>query len=207
MNCTAAANYSPAWSRGASSHLGCLVSRVGGSVDGLTVSTTGDLVVDARLAKSCPGILRQQMTLSLCGDLTLIVPRLDVIGGLKVASADGLQHALLIEVEVRTSVLNDVVLSPGTTADPFVIVKPRAPGKVFVLGTSSSNAKVSTGGFATAEAASLANMKSTERSARFTIDALHLLWTLPLAILVGVPLWFAAWLNWCGYGRCFGSHK
>jgi hypothetical protein len=41
----------------------------------------------------------------------------------------------------------------------------------------------------------------------FSRSALHLIWTLPFALLIGYPLWFAARLGWCGYGGCFGSHE
>ena len=41
--------------------------------------------------------------------------------------------------------------------------------------------------------------------AGFNKAALHLLWTVPLALLIGYPLWFAARLGWCGYGGCWGT--
>ena len=46
-----------------------------------------------------------------------------------------------------------------------------------------------------------------EKPAGFSIVAFHLLWTVPLALLIGFPLWVAARLGWCGYGGCFGSHE
>ena len=46
-----------------------------------------------------------------------------------------------------------------------------------------------------------------KKPAGFSIAAFHLLWTVPLALLIGYPLWFAARLGWCGYGGCFGSHE
>jgi len=44
-----------------------------------------------------------------------------------------------------------------------------------------------------------------KKPAGFSIAALHLLWTVPLALLIGFPLWFAARLGWCGFGGCWGS--
>lgn len=43
------------------------------------------------------------------------------------------------------------------------------------------------------------------KPAGFRIAAVHLLWTVPLALLIGYPLWFAARLGWCGFGGCWGS--
>ena len=43
-----------------------------------------------------------------------------------------------------------------------------------------------------------------KKSVGFSIAALHLLWTVPLALLIGFPLWFAARLGWCGFGGCWG---
>lgn len=34
---------------------------------------------------------------------------------------------------------------------------------------------------------------------------LHLLWTVPVAIIVSVPLWFWAGLSWCGISGCSGA--
>lgn len=52
----------------------------------------------------------------------------------------------------------------------------------------------------------MAEVRTTDRDTGLNRAALQLLWTLPVAILLGVPLWFAARLNWCGYGGCYGSH-
>lgn len=46
---------------------------------------------------------------------------------------------------------------------------------------------------------------SAKKPAGFSIAALHLLWTVPLALLIGYPLWVAARFNWCGFGGCWGS--
>jgi hypothetical protein len=53
----------------------------------------------------------------------------------------------------------------------------------------------------------LAKTAGANNRTGFSRSALHLIWTLPLALLIGYPLWFAARLNWCGYGGCFGSHE
>jgi len=46
-----------------------------------------------------------------------------------------------------------------------------------------------------------------KKSAGFSIAALHLLWTVPLALLIGFPFWVAARLGCCAYGGCFGPHE
>jgi hypothetical protein len=51
----------------------------------------------------------------------------------------------------------------------------------------------------------LTDSKKTGRSVGFTLATFHLLWTVPLALVIGYPLWFAARLNWCGYGGCWGT--
>ena len=38
-----------------------------------------------------------------------------------------------------------------------------------------------------------------------TWAALHLLWTIPLALVIGYPLWISARLGWCGFGGCWGT--
>ena len=43
-----------------------------------------------------------------------------------------------------------------------------------------------------------------KKPAGFRIAAVHLLWTVPLALLIGYPLWFGARLGWCGFGGCAG---
>ncbi len=40
-----------------------------------------------------------------------------------------------------------------------------------------------------------------------TLHALHLLWTLPLAWLIGVVLWFYQSTEWCGYGGCWAQSR
>ena len=46
---------------------------------------------------------------------------------------------------------------------------------------------------------------SAKKLAGFSIAAFHLLWTVPLALLIGFPLWIGARLGWCGFGGCWGS--
>ncbi|MEO5922119.1 MAG: hypothetical protein ABIQ01_13345 [Pseudolysinimonas sp.] len=43
------------------------------------------------------------------------------------------------------------------------------------------------------------------RRPRASRAGLHVLWALPLALIIGYPLWFAARLGWCGFGGCWGS--
>ena len=38
---------------------------------------------------------------------------------------------------------------------------------------------------------------SAKKPAGFSIAALHLIWTVPLALLIGFPLWISARLIWC----------
>ena len=45
---------------------------------------------------------------------------------------------------------------------------------------------------------------SAKKPAGFSNAALHLLWTVPLALLIGYPLWISARLTWCGFGGCYG---
>ena len=45
---------------------------------------------------------------------------------------------------------------------------------------------------------------SAKNQAGFSIAALHLIWTVPLALLIGFPLWISARLIWCGFGGCSG---
>jgi hypothetical protein len=83
INQTATANAAPSWSPGLTSNPGCTMAPWSSSVNGPTVSTSGDLVVDARSqASACAGVDLQQMTLSLGGNLTLLVGKFDVINGL-----------------------------------------------------------------------------------------------------------------------------
>lgn len=87
MNQTALANGAPTWSQGLSSAPGCTMAPWASSVNGSTVTTTGDLFIDARRpASGCSAVALQQMTLSLGGDLTLVVDKFDAINGLHVAA-------------------------------------------------------------------------------------------------------------------------
>ena len=154
MNQTAAANGAPSWSQGLTTSPGCTMAPWSSSVNGSTASTSSDLVVDARSsASSCAGVALQQMTLSLGGDLTLIVDKFDAINGLNVVSRDGATHTLTVKVEGASgSTNNDLSFSAGTTIDPKIKVFLQTPGKVTVNGTSSLGASIQAGSFATSGA-------------------------------------------------------
>jgi len=93
------------------------------------------------------------MTLSLGGDLTLIVDKFDAINGLNVVSRDGATHTLTVKVEGASgSTNNDLSFSAGTTIDPKIKVFLQTPGKVTVNGTSSLGASIQAGSFATSGA-------------------------------------------------------
>ena len=151
MNQTAAANAAPSWSQGLTSNPGCTMAPWSSSVNGSTVSTSGDLVVDARSqASACAGVALQQMTLSLGGNLTLLVDKFDAINGLNVVSRDGAAHTVTIKVEGASGSTNkDLSFSAGTTIDPKIKVLLQTPGKVTVNGTSSLGASIQAGAFAT----------------------------------------------------------
>jgi hypothetical protein len=51
----------------------------------------------------------------------------------------------------------------------------------------------------------LADTAVRVRQSGFTRSSLHLIWTVPLALAIGYPLWFAARLGWCGFGGCWGT--
>jgi hypothetical protein len=44
-----------------------------------------------------------------------------------------------------------------------------------------------------------------EKTGKQKPPALHLLWTVPLALLLGYPLWVAAEFTWCGISGCGGG--
>ena len=68
MNQTATANAVPSWSLSLTSNPGCTMAPWSSSVNGSTMATSGDLVVDARSqASACAGVALQQRTLSLGG--------------------------------------------------------------------------------------------------------------------------------------------
>ena len=123
-------------------------------MNGSTVSTSGDLVVDAQSqASACAGITLQQMTLSLGGNLTLLVGKFDAINGLNVVSRDGAAHTLTFKVEGASgSTNNDLTFSAGTTIDPKIKVALQTPGKVTVNGTSSLGVLIQASAFATSGA-------------------------------------------------------
>jgi hypothetical protein len=123
-------------------------------VNGSTVFTSGDLVVDARSqASACAGVALQQMTLSLGGNLTLLVGKFDAINGLNVVSRDGAAHTLTVKVEGASGSTNkDLTFSAGTTIDPKIKVALQTPGKVTVNGTSSLGASIQASAFATSGA-------------------------------------------------------
>lgn len=95
------------------------------------------------------------MTLSLRGDLTLIVGKFSTASGLNVASGDGATHTLTIKVEGGGSTNKDLAFSAATTIDPKVKVLLQTPGKVIVNGTSSLGASIQAGSFATSGAVNL----------------------------------------------------
>lgn len=154
MNQTAQANGAPSWSQGLSSTPGCTMAPWASSVNGSTVSTTGDLFVDARQpASGCLAVALQQMTLSLGGDLTLVVGKFDAINGLHVVSADGTPHALTIKVEGTGGTTNtDLSFSASTTVDPLIKVALQTPGKVTINSPATLNASIVSGGLATSGA-------------------------------------------------------
>ena len=49
---------------------------------------------------------------------------------------------------------------------------------------------------------------TTVRLRRFglTRSSLHLIWTVPVALVIGFPLWIAALLGTCGFGGCWGGN-
>ena len=154
MNQNATANAAPSWSPGLTSNPGCIMAPWSSSVNGSTVFTSGDLVVDARSqASACAGVAFQQMTLSLGGNLTLLVGKFDAINGLNVVSRDGAAHTLTIKVEGASGSTNkDLSFSAGTTIDPKIKVALQTPGKVTVNGTSSLGASIQAGAFTTSGA-------------------------------------------------------
>ena len=113
-------------------------------------------MVDARSqASACAGVVLQQMTLSLGGNLTLLVGKFDAINGLNVISRDGAAHTLTIKAEGASGLANkDQTFSAGTTIDPKIKVFLQTPGKVTVNGTSSLGASIQAGAFATSGAVS-----------------------------------------------------
>jgi|GEM_PF-2952570 len=126
------------------------MSSSGSSVNGSTVSTTSDLFVDARQAASgCSGVALQQMTLSLGGDLTLVVGRFDAVNGLHVTSANGNPHTLSIRAEGGTGSGKDFTFPASTAADPTIRVVLQTPGKVTIDGTSILSATIVSGNVAT----------------------------------------------------------
>lgn len=153
MNQTAQANRAPSWSQGLSSTPGCTMAPWASSVNGSTVTTTGDLFIDARQpASGCSAVALQQMTLSLGGDLTLVVDRFDAISGLRVATADGNPYTLTIKVEGTAGANANLTFSAVTTVDPEIKVALQTPGKVTINGTSTLNASIVSGGLATSGA-------------------------------------------------------
>jgi cytoskeletal protein CcmA (bactofilin family) len=154
MNQNATANAAPSWSPGLTSNPGCTMAPWSSSVNGSTVFTSGDLVVDARSqASACAGVALQQMTLSLGGNLTLLVGKFDAINGLNVVSRDGAAHTLTVKVEGASGSTNkDLTFSAGTTIDPKIKVALQTPGKVTVNGTSSLGASIQASAFATSGA-------------------------------------------------------
>ena len=96
------------------------------------------------------------MTLSLGGDLTLVVDKFDAVNGLNVVSRDGAAHTLTIKVEGAADSTNkDLTFSAATTIDPKVRVLLQTPGKVVVNGTSSLGASIQAGSFAVSGAVNL----------------------------------------------------
>jgi hypothetical protein len=153
MNQTALANGAPTWSQGLSSAPGCTMAPWASSVNGSTVTTTGDLFIDARRpASGCSAVALQQMTLSLGGDLTLVVDKFDAINGLHVASADGNPHTLTIKVEGSAATNANLTFSAATTVDPVIKVALQTPGKVTLNGTSTLNTSIVSGGLTTSGA-------------------------------------------------------
>jgi hypothetical protein len=95
-----------------------------------------------------------------------------------------------------------VNVQPGVVPTSFSGVGPRS----IALTPSSLNATVFSGSFATSGTVTLAEREQYRRRRGITWHAFHLLWTLPLAWVIGYGLWFAARLGWCGYGGCWGTN-
>jgi len=53
------------------------------------------------VTSTCPSVTIQQMTLELSGDLVVLADSVNVVNGLKVRSADGAAHRLILGSPVR----------------------------------------------------------------------------------------------------------
>lgn len=92
-------------------------------MNGSSVSTAGDLFVDARPAVSgCAAIALQQMTVNLRGDLTLVVGKFDALNGIHIVSADGLPHVVTVRVEGPSGSVNTDVTLQAAAVDSNIRV-------------------------------------------------------------------------------------
>lgn len=147
MNQTAQANNAPSWSQGLTSRPGCTMASWGSSVNGSTVSISGNTLIDAT-GSGCATVNLQAMTVKLSGDLTIYANGFSTINGTSFASADGAVHRvnLVTKGPRGCSTSGNVSLSSNTTVSSSRL-SIDAAGKLTIDGTVDLNGKVTAGCF------------------------------------------------------------
>ncbi|HEY8912613.1 hypothetical protein [Lacisediminihabitans sp.] len=147
MNQTAQANNAPSWSQGLTSNPGCTMASWGSSVNGSTVSISGNTLVDAT-GSGCATVALQSMTVKLRGDLTIYANGFSTINGTSFVSGDGAVHRVsLVTTGPRgCSTSGNVSLSNNTTLSSSLL-SVDAAGKLTIDGTVDVNGKVTAGCF------------------------------------------------------------
>lgn len=155
MNATATANAAPSWSQGLTSSPGCTMAPWGASVNGSSVTLTGNTVIDARSSTSgCSTATIQGMTLRLGGDVTLLVDGFAAPAGMTVTTTDGQPHTLrVIAGGAGASATGGAVgFSTGVTTTEGARLELHTPGAVSINGPASFGGRVVAGQFATSGA-------------------------------------------------------
>jgi hypothetical protein len=147
MNQTARANNAPSWSQGLTPSPGCTMASSGSSVNGSTISISGNTLVDAT-GSGCATISLQTMTVKLSGDLTIYANGFSTINGTSFVSADGAVHRVsLVTSGARgCGTSGNVSLSNNTTVSSSRL-SVDAAGKLTINGTVDVNGKVTAGCF------------------------------------------------------------
>lgn len=140
MNQTARANNAPSWSQGltpARLH----DASLGSSVNGSTVSISGNTLVDAT-GSGYATISLQTMTVKLSGDLTIYANGFSTINGTSFVSGDGAVHRVsLVTSGARgCSTSGNVSLSNNTTVSSSRL-SADAAGKPTIDGTVDVNGR------------------------------------------------------------------
>ena len=99
---TAQANNAPSWSQGLTSTPGYTMSSVGSSVNGSTVSISGDNVLDAT-GSGCATVAVRSMTVELRDDLTIYANGFSTIDGTSFVSAGGAVHRVNLVTKMERS--------------------------------------------------------------------------------------------------------